>query len=446
MNVGKEQMADSLDFDIGIIGGGPAGSTIASYLAKAGLKVAVFERDMFPRPHVGESLVPASNQVLQETGAWDEVVKAGFSKKTGAAWSANTPGAGLSADLPSGKGRMLASVPFEGAASTFHVDRGKFDTILLKHAKNLGAEVFTGTRVTRVDFTDPDRPVIFVAIGKQEVPIKVRMVVDASGRSTLLGHQMKIKQNDAHFNQFAIHTWFSGYKRATFSDDPALNNYIFIHFLPVSHSWIWQIPITEKITSIGVVTPRSHFRGRHDEREAFFWEFASAFPELAHNLRQAERIRPWTVESDYSYSMQEIRGDGFLMIGDAARFVDPIFSSGVSVALNTARLASKAILAASDTGDFRSHRFDEFERTVRRGLKHWYEFITLYYKLNIYFSTFLQDPRYREDVFQLIQGNVYDEGEKPVLQIMRRTVNEVESNPDHPWRANLNKLSAMAPA
>jgi 1H-pyrrole-2-carbonyl-[peptidyl-carrier protein] chlorinase len=78
MNVGKEQMADNLDFDIGIIGGGPAGSTIASYLAKAGLKVAVFERDMFPRPHVGESLVPASNQVLQETGAWDEVVKAGF--------------------------------------------------------------------------------------------------------------------------------------------------------------------------------------------------------------------------------------------------------------------------------------------------------------------------------------------------------------------------------
>ncbi len=437
-------MIDNLDFDIGIIGGGPAGSTIASYLVKAGLKVAVFERDMFPRPHVGESLVPASNPVLQETGAWEEVVKAGFSKKTGAAWSASTPGAGLGADQPNGKGRMLASIPFEGSVATFHVDRGKFDTILLKHAKNLGAEVFTGTRVTRVDFADPDRPVMYVAIGRQEIAIRVRMVVDASGRSTLLGNQMKMKQNDPHFDQFAIHTWFSGYKRATFSDDPSLNNYIFIHFLPISHSWIWQIPISEDITSIGVVTPRSHFRGRQDEREEFFWEFAGAFPELAQNLRKAERIRPWTVESDYSYSLQEIRGDGFLMIGDAARFVDPIFSSGVSVALNTARLASKAIVAASEAGDFRRARFDEFESTVRRGLKHWYEFITLYYKLNIYFSTFLQDPRYREDVFQLIQGNVYDETDKPVLHIMRRTVNEVESNPDHPWRTNLNKLSAMA--
>ncbi len=434
-------MADNFDFDIGIIGGGPAGSTIASYLAKGGLKVAVFEREMFPRPHVGESLVPASNQVLQETGAWEEIAKAGFPKKTGAAWSATTPGVGLGGDEPEGKGRMIAQIPFDGGTATFHVDRGRFDTILLKHARNLGVDVFTGTRVNRVEFANPDQPVIYIAMGKQEVPIKVRMVVDASGRWTVLGHQMGIKKNDPNFDQFAIHTWFSGYKRRTFEDDPQFNNYIYIHFLPMSHSWIWQIPISEEITSVGVVTRKSHFRGRQDEREAFFWECAGAFPELAQGLRQAERIRPFTVESDYSYSMDEIRGDGFLMIGDAARFVDPIFSSGVSVALNTARLASRSILAAAQAGDFRRARFDEFERVVRRGLKQWYEFISLYYKLNIYFSTFLQDPRYREDVFQLIQGNVYDEDDKPVLELMRRTVNEIEANPDHPWRAQLNRLS-----
>jgi flavin-dependent dehydrogenase len=285
-----------------------------------------------------------------------------------------------------------------------------------------------------------------VMIGKQEVGVKVRMVVDASGRWTVLGHQLKLKDMDPNFDQFAVHTWFEGYKRVTFSDDPVLNNYIFIHFLPISHSWIWQIPITESITSVGVVTRRSHFRGRQDQREEFFWECLETFPELANGLRKAERVRPWTVESDYSYSMQQIRGDGYIMIGDAARFVDPIFSSGVSVALNTARHASRAIIAAAEAGDFRRARFDGFEQIVRRGLKHWYEFISLYYKLNIYFSTFLQDPRYREDVFQLIQGNVYDEDDKPVLQIMRRTVQEVESNPDHPWRKNLARLSAKATA
>lgn len=439
-------MIDDLDFDIGIIGGGPAGSTMASYLVEAGLKVAVFERDMFPRPHVGESLVPASNRVLQEIGVWDELAKAGFPRKTGAAWSASTGDTGLGGGEPDGKGRVLAFIPFEGDVATFHVDRGRFDTILLRHAKDLGAEVFTGARVSQVDFANPDRPVIRLAIGNQDVAIKVRMVIDASGRQTLLGNQLKLKVTDPNFDQFAVHTWFEGYKRVTFSDDPVMNGYIYIHFLPISHSWIWQIPISETVTSVGVVTRRSHFRGRQEEREDFFWECLGTFPELAQGLRRAERIRPFTVESDYSYSMNEVRGDGYLMVGDAARFVDPIFSSGVSVALNTARHASKAVIAAAAVGDFRRERFDGFEQVVRRGFKHWYEFISLYYRLNIFFATFLQDPRYREDVFQMIQGNVYDEDEKPVLQIMRRTVNEVENNPDHPWRKALARLSAKQEA
>src|SRR5207249_901652 len=157
--------------------------------------------------------------------------------------------------------------------------------------------------------------------------VRVRMVVDASGRQTLLGQQMQAKIPDPVFDQFAVHAWFEGYRRETFSDDPVLNNYIFIHFLPISHSWIWQIPITETITSVGVVTRKSTFRGRQDQREEFFWECVSTFPELARSLKKAERVRPWTVESDYSYSMREVRGDGYLMVGDAARFVDPIFSS-----------------------------------------------------------------------------------------------------------------------
>ena len=435
---------EEIDFDVGIVGGGPAGSTVASYLAKAGLKVAVFERELFPRPHVGESLVPASNAVLQEIGVWDELTRSGFPRKTGAAWTANARTAGHGPENPEGKGRILAFVAFQGAVATFHVDRSRFDTILLRHAKALGAQVFTGTRVRRVDFTNPARPRLHIGIGEQEIALRVRMVVDASGRDTLLGQQLRVKVTDPHFDQFAVHAWFEGYRRETFSDDPVMNNYIFIHFLPMSHSWIWQIPITDTITSVGVVTRRAHFRGREDEREAFFWGCVGTFPELARGLRQAERIRPWTVEADYSYAMREIRGDGFLMAGDAARFVDPIFSSGVSIALNTARLASTAIVAAFEAGDCSRARFDEFETIVRRGLKNWHEFITLYYRLNIFFATFLQDPRYREDIFQLIQGNVYDEEENNALRIMRRTVQEVEAHPEHPWNAILRPLSSIA--
>jgi FADH2 O2-dependent halogenase len=435
-------MIEDVDFDIGIIGGGPAGSATGGYLAKAGLRVAIFEREMFPRAHVGESLVPASNRVLEELGVWEEITRSGFPVKTGAAWSANAKRAGHGAENPDGRGRILAYARFEGQTSTFHVDRGRFDLILLQHARNLGVEVFTGTRVKDVDFSRPDRPRIRLGIGHQEMGVRVRMVVDASGRRTLLGSQLKLKANDPVFDQYAVHTWFDGYERLTFSDDPVMNGFIFIHFLPLSNSWVWQIPITETITSVGVVSQRAHLRGRDEHREAFFWECIDTYPELGRGLRRARRVRPFTVEADYSYAMREICGDGFLMVGDAARFVDPIFSSGVSVALNGARLASRDIIAAAEAGDFRKPRFRDFEAAVRRGLKNWYEFISLYYRLNILFATFLQDPRYHSDVFELLQGNVYDEKEREILKIMRRTVTEVESNPDHPWYDLLGTLSA----
>src|ERR1700677_237181 len=136
--------------------------------------------------------------------------------------------------------------------------------------------------------------------------VRVRMVVDASGRRTMLGSQLKLRVNDPVFDQYSVHTWFDGYERQTFSDDPVMNGFIFIHFLPLSNSWVWQIPITETITSVGVVTQRAHFRGRSEEREAFYWECIDTYPELGRGLRRARRVRPFSVEADYSYAMKEI--------------------------------------------------------------------------------------------------------------------------------------------
>jgi FADH2 O2-dependent halogenase len=435
-------MAQEVSFDVGIIGGGPAGSAMAGYLAKAGLKTAVFEKEMFPRPHVGESLVPACNQVLRELGIWDQLLECGFPRKTGAAWSANARKAGHGPKDPEQKGRVLAFVNFEGKTSTFHVDRAKFDLMLLSHARSLGASVFTGTGVKNVDFSDPEQPVIRVEMGKEEVGVRVRMVVDASGRRALLGSQMKLKQHDTVLDQYALHSWFQGFDRETFGDDPAMDNFIYIHFLPIANSWVWQIPISETVTSVGVVTPRSLFRGRNDEREEFFWECLRSYPKLAEGLQRAKRIRPFTAEADYSYSLKEICGDGFLTIGDAGCFVDPIFSSGVSLALNGARLASYDIIAAAQAGDFRKERFAAFEKTLRRGQKNWHEFISLYYRLNVLFATFLQDVRYRKEIFELIQGNFYGDGDPEILSIMRRTVREIESAPEHPWHGMLGTLVA----
>jgi FADH2 O2-dependent halogenase len=274
------------------------------------------------------------------------------------------------------------------------------------------------------------------------------MVVDASGRKTLLGNQLKLRIQDPVFDQYALHTWFEGYDRSISVRDSAQYDYIFIHFLPLTNTWVWQIPITDTITSIGVVTQKKNFASSREEREAFFWHCLESRPELAAGLKAAKQLRPLSEEGDYSYAMKQISGDSFVLVGDAARFVDPIFSTGVSIALNSARFACNDIIQAAARGDFQKQSFSTFETTLRRGTKNWYDFITVYYRLNVLFTAFIQDPRYRLDVLKLLQGDVYDEDQPEVLRLMRDTVSEIEQNKDHLWHKYLGELtsSAFSPA
>lgn len=437
------------DFDVAVIGGGPAGSTVASYLAKEGLSVAVFEAENFPREHVGESLVTATTPVLLEIGAMPAVEAAGFPKKYGAAWTS-----GETRDIdplgynvgPHNFG--TAEIRFQERDQpgvdrdyTFHVDRGKFDLILLKNAEELGATVYQGVRVTKVDF-DGELPVVRAKIGGKQTEVTARMVVDASGRRTMLGNQLKVKVNDPVFNQYAIHTWFDNFDRQALNPNKGQGDFIFIHFLPITDTWVWQIPITETITSIGVVTQKKRFQEVADSREEFFWDTVASRPELAEALKSADRIKPFKTEGDYSYGMTQIAGDNFMLIGDAARFVDPIFSSGVSVALNSARIAAADIIAAHKAGDFGKARFATYEAKLRKAVTNWYEFISIYYRLNILFTAFVQDPRYRLDVLKMLQGDVYDDEEPKALAAMREVVAAVEADPDHLWRPFLGELVA----
>lgn len=450
---------DHFDFDIGIIGGGPGGAATAAYLAKAGLNCVLFEKELFPRPHVGESLVPSSTRVFKEIGFLEKMEQSGFPRKYGAAWTTVDNGPLYQHDWDRYNPDELDGLVPESYVDfrfeerqqpgvdqnyTFHVDRGKFDLMLLQHAQQLGATIYEGVRVQNVDFSETAQPRINFSIAGQNISTKVRLVVDASGRRTLLGNQLKLRIQDSVFDQYAIHTWFEGYDRRVFAQMEVQNNYIFIHFLPLTNSWVWQIPITETITSIGVVTQKKNIAKTREERNEFFWQCVGSRPELADALKAAQQLRPLSEEGDYSYAMKQIAGDNFVLVGDAARFVDPIFSTGVSIALNSARFASRDIVQAAETGDFSRKSFQTYETTLRRGTKNWYEFISVYYRLNLLFTAFVQDPRYRLDVLKLLQGDVYDEDEPLVLKQMKQIVRDVEQNESHLWHRYLGELTADA--
>jgi FADH2 O2-dependent halogenase len=193
----------------------------------------------------------------------------------------------------------------------------------------------------------------------QEIDIPSRIVVDASGRQTLLGRQLSLKQNDPIFNQYAVHAWFENVERG---DNPKTADYIHIYFLPVKRGWAWQIPITDRITSVGVVAEREVFQQFKSESERYFDTYVQSNKGLSRAMANAVRVNDFKTEGDYSYVLDKFCGNGFLMIGDAARFVDPIFSSGVSVAMYSARYAAETIQGALQSGDLSEEAFKPYER------------------------------------------------------------------------------------
>ena len=407
--------------DVIIIGGGPAGATLGCYLSKLGISNMIIEKAMHPRPHVGESLVTITTRVLDEIGFLPIMEKEGFVHKPGASWHA-----------PNHQGKVrivFAEFLIEDVKQTYtyHVDRSRFDLLLLKHAENLGSKVVQGVSVTQALMEDGQAVGVRARIGDREVDLQSKIVVDATGRDTLLGRQLRWKVKDPIFNQYAIHAWFENVDREITEEGEDID----IYFLPLERAWVWQIPITHEICSVGVVVEKEHVKAAHMDMEAFFNEQLQTNHNLAHAMRNARRINEFKTEGDYSYSMKKFVSDGLLLVGDAARFVDPIFSSGVSVALHSAKFASEVIQKAIETNDFSQEVFKPYEERLRRGVEIWYEFIRLYYKLLPLFTHFIKVPNYRIQLFRLLQGEVFDREETPVLGAMRKFIETVEQSSDH---------------
>jgi ABC-type nitrate/sulfonate/bicarbonate transport system ATPase subunit/flavin-dependent dehydrogenase len=388
-----------VDADVVIVGGGPAGAILGAYLARAGVDHVILDKAVHPRPHVGESLLCATTRVFREIDFLGELEAGGYVRKHGALWTHHAD--------PNPVALPFQAIPRLGIDQTWswHVDRSRFDDALLRHAAAQGSRVSEGVQVERVELDERGRAVgVLVREGDTRRLLRARLVVDATGRGTLLGSQLRMKRNDPELRQFAVHGWFEGVDRGA----PETADWIHLHVLPGPRAWAWQIPISAAVTSVGVVCEAEHFPKTGEDPAAFFAESVASSPPLARAMAGARPLHALQREGNYSYAMERLAGDGWLLVGDAARFVDPLFSSGLSVAAESAREAARAIREALVRGDTSAAAFAGYEERLRSGLDAWREFIGLYYRSPRAFLSLLADPAEREHLRDVLQGDLYE--------------------------------------
>jgi flavin-dependent dehydrogenase len=387
------------DADVIIIGGGPSGSTLGTLLGRDGHKVIILEKDIHPRDHVGESLTPSTNLVFDKIGFLDKMNDAGFIHKPGTGWNAPRSPLWKFVEI------WLFEFPLPGTPQpyTYNVERDVVDTMLLRHAHENGAKVLQGVSVSTVLFEDGRAVGVRAKVmDGWERDLYAKLVVDASGRRAFLANQLGMKTKDTSFNQFCIYSWFTGVK-----DPPKrYDGFTLFYFIGLNQGWSWHIPLRNGVKSMGVVVDKEDFQKSGKSYDEFFHSLVQRNRTFTHAMQDAERIRPWWIEGDYSYIVDRFAGPGWLLIGDALRFVDPIFSSGVDVALFSSVFAYETIKRAWETGD-ETGAFAGYQDRLETGVDVWYDLISSFYRLQNMVTRYATSPRWRETIVRTLQGNPY---------------------------------------
>ena len=329
------------DYDAIIVGGGPAGSTAGCYLARAGLRVLIVEKERFPRFHIGESVMPVSNAILRDIGVWDDVERAGFVPKYGAEFH-------VANKTVRPKHVEFAKGMVPGLDYTYQVERSQFDLILLRHARKLGCEVREGTRATTARPLGRDGYEITLGPAAGDTPagtLRCSWIIDATGRDTIFAKPIRTAPvNPALAKRVAIYAHFQNVKRPT---GKAGGNIVIIRH---ADGWAWLIPLPGDRVSVGVVVTSESLRASRLKPEATFRRVVADSPKLTTALAEAEWPAQFHVTADYNYRARRFADPRLVLVGDAACFLDPMFSTGVFIALLSAKLATAEVIAAHRRG------------------------------------------------------------------------------------------------
>jgi flavin-dependent dehydrogenase len=352
-------------YDAIIIGGGPGGSSASSYLARSGKRVLVLEKEHFPRFHIGESLLPYNRKIFSEIGVLETLQAAQFPRKFGAQFYIGNGSKTLKFVFGNGK--------FTREHEAFQVERAKFDDILLKHAAKSGAEVREGWTVQKFSATEFGVTVDARNDLGESQRFEGKFLIDASGRGNVTGNQEGLRVVHPGLKKVAIFGHFKGVK---LDEGPKAGDTVIIR---LANKWFWLIPVSAERVSVGCVMDQSDLAAAKESPEILFNRFWQSSPPLRDRMKNAERLGPVQTTSDFSYYNRKLVGPRLLRVGDAAGFMDPIFSAGVFLAMYSGKLAAEVINGALARNDDGGSGMRRYEKKVYHAMRFYWEMVEHFY-------------------------------------------------------------------
>lgn len=365
--------------DVLIIGGGPAGSTAATTLAQSGRRVLLLDKEKFPRFHVGESLLPYNRQIFEELGVWPKLASVGFTRKRGAQFLMGNGSHKVRIDFSQGS--------FTAYPDAFQVERAKFDHILLEHSRESGTEVREGCTVLEHRVGRDDVTVRYRDADGEEREERARFLIDASGLSNFTANRQALRRFYPGHKKVAIFGHFAGVEM------PRDEEHGDILIVRRENSWFWLIPLEENKTSVGLVLDRADFQPLGKDLAKIHRDAVESTPEVKRRFAGARSLNPLGVVTDFSYRNDRLVEPRVVRIGDAAGFIDPIFSSGIMLAMASGQQGARAVDAALKEGAAITPALRAYERATRRRIARYWEFIENFYRRH--FAQIFFQPRNR---------------------------------------------------